>query len=146
RDQAADVMRGVAWGLELPRIDPNAGDQTRLVTRDDGGHSDQLEAVLDDLSGEGAAIIICALDTASADRAVRWSEQKHTPVLVLAANSKQNPVQYAYILGVPARSELDVLASALATGNAKRKIAPVIDSDLVDDVATAFAAHPALVP
>ncbi len=147
RDQAADVMRGVAWGLELPRVDPNGGDQTRLVTRDDGGHSDQLEAVLDDVSGEGVAVILCAIDTVSADRAVRWSEQKHVPVLTLAANSKQNPVHYAYVLGVPPQEQLDVLANALTPiGGGKRKVAPVVDSDLVDDAASTFASHPNLVP
>ncbi|MGH7286057.1 MAG: ABC transporter substrate-binding protein, partial [Polyangiaceae bacterium] len=147
RDQAADVMRGVAWGLELPRVDPNGGDQTRLVTRDDGGHSDQLEAVLDDLSGEGAVVILCALDTPSADRAVRWSEQKHVPVVTFAASSRQNPVQYAYILGVPAKDQLDALANVLAPiGGGKRKVAPVVDSDLVDETAAVFASHPNLVP
>ena len=147
RDEAADVMRGVAWGLELPRSDPNGGDQTRLVTRDDGGHSDQLEAVLDDLSGEGAAVILCALDTPSADRAVRWSEQKHVPVLVLAANSRENPVHYAYVLGEPARQQLDALANALApVGGTKRKVAPVVEADLVEDAAATFASHPNLVP
>ncbi|MEO8800593.1 MAG: hypothetical protein ABI551_22070, partial [Polyangiaceae bacterium] len=147
RDQAADVMRGVAWGLELPRASPAAGDETRLVTRDDGGRADQIEAVLDDISGEGAAVIIAAFDGPSADKAVRWSERSHVPVLVLARPTFEKYVRYAFVLGASPRAELAALAAALApTGKDKRKVAPVTSRDLVDDVAAAFAAHPSLVP
>lgn len=144
RDQAADVMRGLAWGLELPRRDPTAGDQTRLVTRDDGGRADQIEAVLDDISGEGAAVIVCAFQGATADRAVRWSEKNHVPVIVLAAPVQEKPSQYAYILGAPARDQLAALADALAVTGSKRKVATVVDSDLVDVLASTFVAHPSL--
>lgn len=146
RDQAADVVRGVAWALELPRSNPSGGDQSRLVTRDDGGRADQLEAVLDDLSGEGAAVILCALDTASADRAVRWSEKKKVPVITLAAPAKAIPVQYAYILGASAREQLDALADAISSTTGKRKVAPVVARDFVEDAAATFASHAQLTP
>ncbi len=146
RDQAADVMRGVAWGLELPRRDPTAGDQTRLVTRDDGGRADQIEAVLDDISGEGAGIIVCALQGTTADRAVSWAEKNHVAVITLAAPTREKPVHYAFNLGSPPQEQLKALADALVISGTKRKVAPVVDSDLADDLAAAFAAHPALTP
>jgi hypothetical protein len=146
RDQAADVMRGVAWGLELPRRDSNAGDQTRLVTRDDGGRADQIEAVLDDISGEGAGVIVCALQGTTADRAVKWAEKNHVVVMTLASPEREKPVHYAFSLGTPPQEQLKTLADALVTSGAKRKVAPIVDTDLADDVSAAFAAHPALTP
>ncbi|MEO7108839.1 MAG: hypothetical protein ABI183_00260 [Polyangiaceae bacterium] len=145
RDQAADVMRGVAWGLELPRRDPMAGDQTRLVTRDDGGRADQIEAVLDDISGEGAGVVVCAFQGATADRAVRWSEKNHVPVIVLAEPPIEKPSQYAYILGASPREQLAALADAISVTGSKRRVAPVVDSDLVDDLAATFVSHPSLI-
>jgi hypothetical protein len=146
RDQAADVMRGVAWGLELPRRDPTAGDQTRLVTRDDGGRADQLEAVLDDISGEGAGVIVCALQGTTADRAVKWAEKNHVVVMTLAAPTHEKPVHYAFNLGSPPAEQLKALADALVISGTKRRVAPVVDADLADDLSAAFAAHPALAP
>lgn len=146
RDQAADVMRGVAWGLELPRRDSNAGDQTRLVTRDDGGRADQIEAVLDDISGEGAGVIVCALQGTTADRAVKWAEKNHVVVMTLAAPEHEKPVHYAFSLGSPPGEQLKTLADALVISGTKRRVAPVVDADLADDLSAVFAKQPALSP
>ena len=85
RDEAAAIMRGVAWALDLPRDDPSKGDRTKLATRDDGGDANRVEPTMSELAGEGAAVILVALDPVSAERAARWGEASGVPVIVLAA-------------------------------------------------------------
>ena len=84
RDEAAAIMRGVAWALDLPREDPARGDRTKLATRDDGGDANRVEPTMAELAGEGAAVILAALDPTSADRAVAWGEKNGVTVIVLA--------------------------------------------------------------
>jgi hypothetical protein len=86
------------------------------------------------------------LQGTTADRAVKWSEKNHVTVITLAAPSREQPVHYAYNLGSPPEAQLKVLADALVVGSAKRKIAPVVDGDLADDLSAVFAAHPTLTP
>ena len=125
RDEAADVMRGVAWALELPRRDPSAADATKLSTRDDGGDPDRMATTMAELAGEGAAVIIAALDPRAADRAVKWGEDHGMPVLVLAHPPAEKPHDYAFVLGESRSNELLVLGSALS-GRGASKIAPVV--------------------
>jgi hypothetical protein len=77
-------MRGVAWALDLPRDDPSKGDHTKLATRDDGGDANRVEPTMSELAGEGAAVILAALDPVSAERAARWGEKNGVAVIVLA--------------------------------------------------------------
>lgn len=51
RDEAADVARGMAWALDLPRTDPHGGDGVRLVTRDDTGEPERLIQSLEEIAG-----------------------------------------------------------------------------------------------
>ena len=70
-------MRGTAWALDLPREDPARGDRTKLATRDDGGDANRVEPTMSELAGEGAAVILAALDPVSAERAaVKWGEER----------------------------------------------------------------------
>jgi hypothetical protein len=84
RDEAAAIMRGVAWALDLPRSDPSKGDRTKLATRDDGGDANRVEPTMSELAGEGAALIVAALDPVSAERAVKWGEANDVTVIALA--------------------------------------------------------------
>ncbi len=87
RDEAADVSRGVAWALGLPRMDPAGSDGVHLVTRDDGGDAARTEAALEELVGEGVGVILAALDGKTADRALAWGEAHQVAVVTMAAPS-----------------------------------------------------------
>jgi hypothetical protein len=145
RDVAADVARGVAWALELPRKSVANGDSTRLITRDDGGRGDQVESVLDDVAGDGAAVIIAGFDPSSADRAVRWSEAHGVPVVVLSVPRQRRAMSSAFVVGEPNDKVITVLAEALSTRR-ETKVAIVTDNANLIDVAHVFEQHPKLVP
>lgn len=138
RDAAGDVARGVAWALEIPRTRPDAGDDTRLVTRDDGGRRGQLETALEELAAEGAGIIIAGVDADGAERAVRWSDASGVPVLTLAAPTRTRPRASAFVLGEPTTTVVTALADALAKRRETR-IALVADRSGLGDAALALA-------
>ncbi len=75
RDEAAAIMRGVTWALELPREDPTKGDGTKLITRDDGGDANKVEAALSELAGEGAAVLFSPRSTPCRRSARRGGEK-----------------------------------------------------------------------
>jgi hypothetical protein len=137
RDAAGDVARGLAWALEIPRTKPGAGDDTKLVTRDDSGKRGQLEGVLEELAIEGAGVIVAGMDADSAERAVRWSEATGVPVITLAAPSKARPRTSAFVLGEPVDAVLGALTTALLQRRETR-IAPVVDRSNLVAVATAL--------
>ncbi len=113
RDEAADVVRGVSWALDLPR---RAGttDGVRLVTREDGADEAGTRAAMEELAGEGAAVVLAGFDRASADRASLWSEQSGVPVLLLAAPSAARmPRSAAFVIGERTERELAMLGEAL---------------------------------
>lgn len=114
RDEAADVVRGVSWALDLPRRSATEGG-VRLVTRDDGIEPAETRGALEELAGEGATVIIAGFDHGSAERALLWSEETGVPVLSLAAPSASSaPRRVAVVLGERAEREASVLAEALA--------------------------------
>jgi len=113
RDEAADVLRGVSFALGLPRR-AGALQGVRLVTRDEGLDAVSTRASLDELAGEGAAIIIAGFDRDTADWASAWSEKAKVPVLLLAAPSAaQMPKRYGFVLGERTEREIGMLADAL---------------------------------
>jgi hypothetical protein len=63
--------------------EPAFDDAVRLVTHDDAGSADRTEVSLDELVGEGAAMVIAGLDGQTARRALRWGEQHGVPVIAL---------------------------------------------------------------
>ena len=114
RDEAADVVRGISWALELPRSAGKDGG-VRLVTRDDGADASSSRTALEELAGEGATVIIAGFDRSSADRAATWSEASGVPVLLLATPSKARlPRRTAVVLGEPIDREITLLGDALA--------------------------------
>lgn len=138
RDEAADVVRGVSFALDLPR---RAGgvEGLRLVTRDDGVDEAGTRAAMEELAGEGAAVIVAGFDRVSADRASAWSEQSGVPVLLLAAPSASRmPRNSGFVLGERTERELAMLGEALVRHGVKTA-AFVADTD--EDVAAARAAE-----
>jgi hypothetical protein len=113
RDESADVLRGVMWALGMPRgvrararpladggagatfatcaplepapdlDEPSPEEGLRLITRDDAGSVDRTEVSLDELVGDGAAIVIAGLDAETSARAVKWGDAHAVPVVVL---------------------------------------------------------------
>ena len=113
RDEAADVVRGLSWALDLPRR-AGMADGVRLVTRDDGIDENGTRAAMEELAGEGAAIIVAGFDRPSADRASAWSEESGLPVLLLAAPAPSKmPKTTAVLLGERPEREIIMLADAL---------------------------------
>lgn len=119
RDEAADVVRGVSWALDLPRSSGRE-DGVRLVTREDGLDVAGTRTAMEELAGEGAAVIVGGFDRASADRAASWSEESGVPVLLLAAPSPSKmPKKTAVVLGEHTEREIAMLADALLRHGAK---------------------------
>jgi predicted negative regulator of RcsB-dependent stress response len=106
REIAAEVARGVAFALDMPR-GSGPGDGTRLLTRTDP-KGDVVEA-LDDLSEQGAAVIIAAADVPTGEKALAWAERKQIPVLVLAAPPNEVPGRYGFVLGERRRTQVAAL-------------------------------------
>ena len=133
RDEAAAIMRGVAWALDLPRSNPDAGDLTKLRTRDDGGDAGKVEPTMSELAGEGAVVILAALDSMSAARAVKWSEEHGVAVIVLAAPRGAEAIKktWSFVAGVPRASEITVLGEELVSRGVAR-IVPVVTSPKMD--------------
>jgi hypothetical protein len=133
RDEAADVVRGVSWALDLPRL-AGKEDSVRLVTRDDGPDYASTRAALEELAGEGASVILAGFDRVGADRAAGWSEQSGVPVLLLAAPSPSRmPQKVGVVLGERTERELAMLSEALVRHNVKTA-ALVVDTN-EDEVA-----------
>jgi hypothetical protein len=140
RDEAADVVRGVSFALDLPR-GAGAAEGVRLVTREDGVDEAGTRAAMEELAGEGAAVIVAGFDRTSADRASAWSEQSGVPVLLLAAPSAARmPRSSAFVLGERTERELAMLGEALVR-HAVKTAAFVADTD--EDVAAVRAAEAA---
>ncbi len=119
RDEAADVVRGVSWALDLPRR-AGASSGVRLVTREDGVDEVGTRAAMEELAGEGASVVLAGFDRASADRASLWSEQSGLPVLLLAAPSAARmPRTSGFVVGERIERELAMLGEALVRHGAK---------------------------
>lgn len=113
RDEAADVVRGLSWALDLPRS-ANKDEGIRLVTREDGADENGTRAAMEELAGEGAVVIVAGFDRPSADRAAKWSEENGLPVLLLAPPSPElMPKKTAVVLGERPEREVTMLADAL---------------------------------
>jgi hypothetical protein len=139
RDEGADVVRGLSWALDLPRKPGAKDDPIRLVTRDEGPDPGSTRAALEELAGEGAAVILASFDRGSADRVSQWSEQSGLPVILLAAPSPPRiPKTSAVVLGERSERELAMLTDALVRHGVK-SAALVVDT--ADDEAAARAAE-----
>lgn len=133
RDEAADVVRGVAWALDLPRKPGAKSDGVRLVTRDQGADDAQLVRALEEIVGEGASVIIAGIDRPSAERALAWGEARGVAVITLTApRPGYGPRHSGVVVGEPIASELELLGRELA----RRGATP---SSLVTHARDAFA-------
>jgi hypothetical protein len=154
RDESAAVLRGAQWALGLPRgvrsgapapsarvtvpacgssgaapdvDEPSPEEELRLTTRDDGGLADRTESALDELAGEGAAIVVAGLDAATATRALRWGENHHVPVIAVVAPSDPGAGGFGFLLGEP-RDDVARALALRAPVLARGVVAPVVDS------------------
>jgi hypothetical protein len=84
RDEASDVLRGVLWAIGAGRQDADKVGGVRLVTRDDGGVQSRFMASMEEVTGEGASVIIAALDADTARAAVDWAATSAMNVILLA--------------------------------------------------------------
>lgn len=129
---ASQAPQPCAQPEAAPPLDEPAGDAAlRLVTRDDAGSIDRTEVSLDELAGEGAAIIVAGLDPQTAGRALRWAENHAVPVVVLVPpDDAPGTSAFSFVLGQSRSSVVDALlraAPALGSGG----VAPVVDASEV---------------
>ena len=143
RDEAADVVRGVSWALDLPRR-AGSSEGVRLVTREDGDDEAGTRAAMEELAGEGASVVLAGFDRTAADRASAWSEQTGLPVLLLAAPSPSRmPRTSGFVVGERVERELALLGEALVKHGVKTA-AFVVDTT-ADEVAGRAAEASSLV-
>jgi hypothetical protein len=156
RDESADVLRGVMWALGLPEgvrtaalpaeagapagarescapletapalAEPRPHDRLRLVTRDDAGSTARTEVSLDELAGEGSAVIIAGLDTQTAARALRWADAHRIALVALVPPSQGGAGPFGFVLGESRGAVLEALARA-APSLVSERVVPVID-------------------
>jgi hypothetical protein len=140
RTEAADVARGVAWALDLPRSDPSAGDAIRVVTRDDAGDADRTLGSLEEIAGEGASIVVSGLDGTSADRAIEWAEKKRIALIVLSVPHSAKAGDFTFVLGEPLAPVVAALvAEASSQTKRARVVAPVVEGDAAQQFVQRFA-------
>ena len=97
------------------------------MTRDDAGSADRTEASLDELAGEGAALVIAALDGATASRALRWGESHGVSVVALVPPGEGVAAGgFGFVLGEPQENVLDALVRAVPALTGERT-APILD-------------------
>ena len=122
----------------LPTAEPRDDDMIRLLIRDDAGDVARNEDTLKELAGLGASVIIAALDVSTADAALKFSEARDFPVIVLAAPSPSTvPREFGFVLGTPKALVYAALAQAVPALAGRHVVAPVID----ESERTFFPAH-----
>jgi hypothetical protein len=136
RDQPDESRgpRALPCGAPEPAPDasePEASEGVHLVTRNDTGEPDSTEIGLDELAGEGAAIVIAGLDGASAGRATQWGERHRVPIVVLSMADPAVETLFAFSLGVPRGDVVRALVQAVP-GLATGAVAPIIDASEID--------------
>jgi hypothetical protein len=115
-----------------PALDePGAAEQVRLVTRDDAGSADRTEVSLDELSGEGASVIVAGLDAQTATRALRWGESKGVSVVVLVPPDEAPATRaFGFVLGEPRAEVVGALGRA-APSLGTEAVVPLVDASEV---------------
>jgi hypothetical protein len=111
--------------------EPRPEEGVHLATRNDAGSADRTEVSLDELAGEGAAIVIAGLDPQTATRALRWGENHDVPVIALAASESGDPeASFGFELGELRADVVRALARA-APSLSTEAVAPVVDASEV---------------
>ena len=115
--------------------EPRVEDGIRLVTRDDEGSADRTEVSLDELVGDGAALVIAGLDEQTAARALRWGDNHAVPVIGLVApdgddpdrDAPRTPASFGFLLGERRTRVMAALARG-APSLVSTAAAPVADA------------------
>jgi hypothetical protein len=108
--------------------DPRPDEALRLVTRDDAGRADRTEVALDELAGEGSAVIIAGLDGDTSARALKWGEAHAVPIVVLVPPTPAvTPGAFGFVLGESRASVIAMLAASVPS-LMKEPVAPVVDA------------------
>jgi len=163
RDEVADVLRGVLWALDLGRdagegadgadAGKKRGPPIRLVTRDDGGDPSRLRVGMEEVAGEGASVILTALDGETATEALEWAASSSLNVIVLAAplaragDAGSAPMSL-FSVGEDWPAEVAVLAAALEARSSSGKgretpIATLTDTEVTSALLAATRASTA---
>jgi hypothetical protein len=125
RDLSAATLRGLAWALDLPRVDPYGADGVRLVSQDDGGDAANAERALEELVGEGAAVLVAGFEPESAARAIAWGARRHIPVITVAVplardGAPANLGPFGFTVGETRAREMKTLVAALTAAHQDR--------------------------
>jgi hypothetical protein len=107
-------------------VDPRPEERLRLVSRDDAGSAARTEVSLDELAGEGAAVVIAGLDAQTATRALRWGQDHGIAVVSLVPPAQGQGSPFGFVLGESRESVLYALARAVPS-IASEPVAPIID-------------------
>jgi|SRR5579859_1445798 len=115
-----------------PLDEPSAAEQVRLATRDDAGSADRTEVSLDELAGEGAALIVAGLDAVTATRALQWGQAHRIPVVALVPPSDPAAAgTFGFVLGEAQGPVLEALARE-APALASDPVTPLVDASEVN--------------
>lgn len=113
REAAADVARGAAFALDLPRRQAD-DDGTTLVTRS-AATVGAIDAALEEIAGAGAAVILAGFDAESSELVRAWSETNGIPVIILGA-PQGKPSRFSFVVGESPAASVGLLRSALERG------------------------------
>lgn len=131
-----------AEDASLTSDEPKDDDRIQLVTRDDSGSSDRTESSLDELVGQGASVIVAALDPDTAERVATWSASRNVPVIILAApsapapGSKTRSSGFGFVLG-ESRVDVETALARDVPDLLKGNVAAVVDASELSHVPAA---------
>jgi hypothetical protein len=109
-----------------PLANPRPRDHLRLVTRDDAGSAARTEVSLDELAGEGSAVIIAGLDAQTTERALVWGDAHRVTVVALVPPAERAPGGFGFVLGESRAAVVAALARAERSLGSEA-VVPVID-------------------
>jgi hypothetical protein len=114
-----------------PLDEPGPDENVRLVTRDDAGQVDRTEGALDELAGEGAALVVAGLDAVTASRALQWGQAHGVAVIaIVPPDAPKAAGDFSFVLGESRARVVEELTRALpALGSSA--VVPVVDQSEV---------------
>ena len=113
REAAADVARGAAFALDLPRRQAE-DDGSTLVTRSASDVA-AIDAALEEIAGAGAAVILAGFDVESSEHVREWSETNGIPVIILGS-PQAKPSRFSFVVGESPAASVGLLLGALDRG------------------------------
>lgn len=135
-DAGLACPRSGGYGDVPESEEPSEKDNVTLVIRDDAGDATKVKLALAELAGQGASVIIAALDPITAKEVRGWSKQVDVPVIVLAAPAAESDADgrrkqsaefpYTFVLGEDREHLLRALTRAIPELTSQT-VVPVID-------------------